>query len=209
MAKISKKTTKIKQSPKRPAEERRRQLLAAAQRLFMKKGFRSTSIEDIARQAGLTKGAFYFHFNKKEDILYELLVAMHSEVMETFGVLPDGRSNPTDLLRILFQKNDGGDTPEFGAFLDFWAEAMKIPRVRKHLEHCLLESNSLMVRKIDRAYGKTPRARSDLGVLLLALWDGLSVRRMMFKDSVDFGRQMKMISKMMEGLTPADGKQRK
>ncbi len=53
---------RIRQSPKRPAGERRDQLLRAAHELFLRQGYRATSTDEIARRAGLTKGAFYFHF---------------------------------------------------------------------------------------------------------------------------------------------------
>ena len=64
---------KIKQSPKLPPELRRHQLLKAARTLFVKKGYQGTTTEQIARRAGLTKGALYHHFTNKEDILMGLL----------------------------------------------------------------------------------------------------------------------------------------
>ena len=54
---------KIKQSPKMPAEVRREQLMMAARELFVKKGYRDTTTEEIARRARVTKGALYYHFN--------------------------------------------------------------------------------------------------------------------------------------------------
>lgn len=199
---------KIKQSPKRPAEERHRQLLQVAHRLFMKKGFRDTTIEDIARKAGLTKGAFYFHFNKKEDVLIELLEGMHGEILRAFGAMPDGGANPAHMLRILSDKHSCGDEPEFGAFLDFWAEVMKVPRAARYLQKCFLESDRLMVKKIDPRYGKTPTARRDLGIMILALFDGLAVRGMMSKGSVNYDRQLKQLGLMLEGLATTNGRQR-
>ena len=65
--------SKIKQSPKLPAEKRREQLLKAAEKVIVKKGFRHTTMEEIARQAKLTKGALYFHFKNKEEIFFELV----------------------------------------------------------------------------------------------------------------------------------------
>jgi len=200
---------KIKQSPKRPAEERRRQLLAAAKRLFMKKGFRGTTTEDIARKAGLTKGAFYFHFHKKEDLLLELLNEMHEEVRKAFGALPAGRTNPSDFMKILMEKHSNVDVPEFGAFVDFWAEVMKIPKVRKHLQTCMAEGNKLVADRVDPRYGRSAQERADIGVMLFALFDGLTIRRMMFKESVDLKRQQRLFELMIQGLATMDRRQRK
>ena len=54
----------------------RRRLVRAAVRLWNERGFDDgfddTTVEEIARTAGVTKGTFYFHFAAKDDILLEL-----------------------------------------------------------------------------------------------------------------------------------------
>src|SRR6187431_1098195 len=51
-------------------------LLEAAERVFSEKGLDRTKVEDITTQAGLSKGAFYLHFNSKGDAFKELLSEM-------------------------------------------------------------------------------------------------------------------------------------
>jgi TetR/AcrR family transcriptional repressor of nem operon len=57
--------------------ERREQsyeaLLGAAQKLFVSQGFRQTTVDQIANSTKLTKGAVYFHFKSKTEILLKLL----------------------------------------------------------------------------------------------------------------------------------------
>jgi len=48
----------------------RKQLMAAAIDCFARLGFQATSIERIAREAGVTKGAVYYHFRDKEELLF-------------------------------------------------------------------------------------------------------------------------------------------
>lgn len=52
----------------RGTESTRERLLDAAQVLVMTKGFAGTSIDDILRNTGLTKGAFFHHFKSKGDL---------------------------------------------------------------------------------------------------------------------------------------------
>src|SRR6266540_2358361 len=47
-------------------EATRRQILEAAARAFAEHGYSGISLNDIVRESGLTKGAFYFHFPSKE-----------------------------------------------------------------------------------------------------------------------------------------------
>src|SRR4029453_3543570 len=51
-------------------EPPRRQMLAAAIDCFARHGYRGTSIERIARDVGVTKGARFYHFRDKEDLLF-------------------------------------------------------------------------------------------------------------------------------------------
>ena len=58
---------------KEEAEHTRSAILAAAELLFLKKGVSHTSLEHIARQAGVTRGAVYWHFQNKAHLFHEML----------------------------------------------------------------------------------------------------------------------------------------
>jgi len=51
----------------------REQLLDAAARVFAERGYRGASVEAIAAEAGVTKGALYWNFENKEDLFFSLL----------------------------------------------------------------------------------------------------------------------------------------
>ncbi|MBL4756950.1 MAG: TetR/AcrR family transcriptional regulator [Rhizobiales bacterium] len=57
-------------------------LLKAALGLFVSKGYARTNVEEIARRAGLSKGAVYFYFSSKEDLLYALFEQIEEVVIE-------------------------------------------------------------------------------------------------------------------------------
>lgn len=56
------------QSQKR-GEDSRRELVSVAIDCFARDGYQATSIDRIARAAGVTKGALYYHFRDKQDLL--------------------------------------------------------------------------------------------------------------------------------------------
>lgn len=56
----------------KPAEQRRAELLAAGQALFLAKGIAGTSLDDITQRAGVSKGLFYLYFTSKEDLVLAL-----------------------------------------------------------------------------------------------------------------------------------------
>jgi AcrR family transcriptional regulator len=54
-------------------EATKRRLLKAALRIFSRDGFEAARIDDIAVEAGYTRGAFYAHFQSKEDLFFAML----------------------------------------------------------------------------------------------------------------------------------------
>ena len=57
--------------------QRAERILEAASDLFAHYGYDKTTMEDIARAAGVSKGAIYLHFRGKED-LFDALIARES-----------------------------------------------------------------------------------------------------------------------------------
>ena len=58
---------------KEDAEKTRCAILAAAEQLFLERGVAHTSLEQIARHAGVTRGAVYWHFQNKAHLFHEML----------------------------------------------------------------------------------------------------------------------------------------
>jgi AcrR family transcriptional regulator len=56
----------------KPAAERRDDLMNAAERTFLEKGFEQATVEEITQGADVAKGTFYLHFSSKGDILQAL-----------------------------------------------------------------------------------------------------------------------------------------
>jgi AcrR family transcriptional regulator len=65
-----KKSEAMQKSQNRNSEER---ILNESMRLFLERGYHGTSIDDITQAAGLTKGAFYWHFRSKEALLRKII----------------------------------------------------------------------------------------------------------------------------------------
>jgi len=50
-------------------EERKNEILDAAEQLFTTKGYAKTTINDILREVGIAKGTFYYYFQAKEEVM--------------------------------------------------------------------------------------------------------------------------------------------
>lgn len=60
--------------------ETRTRLLDAGERVFVRRGLQGSSVEEIAAEAGFTRGAFYSNFSSKDDLVVELS-RRHSEAL--------------------------------------------------------------------------------------------------------------------------------
>ncbi|MEA2000639.1 MAG: TetR/AcrR family transcriptional regulator [Actinomycetota bacterium] len=54
-------------------EQSRIRIIEAARQLFRRRGFDGASIDQVMNQAGLTRGAFYAHFESKDDLIAQVL----------------------------------------------------------------------------------------------------------------------------------------
>ena len=75
----------------RPEAERRAQILSAARRVFIEKGYLAARVEDVARAAALSKGAVYFYFDSKRALFDALVEAEHAQ---TLSFLESAEADP-------------------------------------------------------------------------------------------------------------------
>ncbi|WP_327004621.1 TetR/AcrR family transcriptional regulator [Dactylosporangium sp. NBC_01737] len=84
-------------------ENTRRSLVTSALSLFEKRGFDRTSVQEIADQAQLTKGAFYHHFESKDDLLRhiqeEYLEAQLTAIQQIEAASDDPKVRVAELIR--------------------------------------------------------------------------------------------------------------
>jgi len=93
---------------RRRPEARPEEILDAALSVFAEKGFATARVEDIAREAGLSKGAIYLYFASKEAMLNGLVersagrVAKTVEALVASGAPQDAETGFRNLLRMMF-----------------------------------------------------------------------------------------------------------
>jgi AcrR family transcriptional regulator len=76
------------------SEDTANRIFHQAMRLFLDKGYHGTSIDDITKSARITKGALYWHFKGKEDLLQKIVKEFENrfvdELIRTVGKMRGG-----------------------------------------------------------------------------------------------------------------------
>jgi len=86
---------------------RREELLRIAADLFATKGFRNTTVRDIADAAGILSGSLYHHFDSKESMVDELMRTFQAELFAAYDEIlastDDARSKLERAVRLSFE----------------------------------------------------------------------------------------------------------
>lgn len=77
------------------AEERKQEILDAAERLFASKGFDNTSISNILEETGIARGTLYYHFKSKEELLDAVIERMIEGMTARAKEIADRRDTGT------------------------------------------------------------------------------------------------------------------
>lgn len=170
---------KIRLTREQSREQTRQHLLDAAQTLFLRKGFASTSVEDISLAAGYTRGAFYSNFRSKTEILLLLLRRNHEAIMADMLSVYEGEATRAQMearvqafYRTIYRKNDC-----FLLWMDAKLHAVRDARFRTVFISFLREMRQAITDSIrqfsERVGTPLPLPPEQLTLGLLALCDGM------------------------------------
>lgn len=173
------KSTSTPATKKYDAQKTLQQTLAAATKLFIEKGFANTSMMDIAKAAGLSKGALYHHFKSKEEIV-ETVKAMQKGHMEIqvaqwlSEANAKGMNAKEKLIHILHRNVEEASAHTYDAFFDSQARSPEF--VVDMMHACVNESAPIFAAlfKEGIADGSLqtdyPDECAELFFLLINLW---------------------------------------
>ncbi|MFN7133239.1 MAG: TetR/AcrR family transcriptional regulator [Myxococcales bacterium] len=158
----------------------RARLLRAATRLFQKNGYRKTSVDDVAREAGVAKGTVYVHFKNKSELLFHAIAEEKKQLVAPFRALFSEPLDPRTRLQRYFElmfnsiplaplgsRLMSGDR-EMLTFLEELPEALRAQVLRTQAD--ALQALLTGVGEFDRLSPaeRTARMRAVLGILYSA-----------------------------------------
>lgn len=111
-------------------EEKRREILGAAERCFMRDGLQGASIASICAEAGISPGHLYHYFSSKEAIVSAMIEIRLAEAASRFANLAEG----ADVLGTLFGEMTVGASGHPPLLLEALAEANRNPAMAKALQ---------------------------------------------------------------------------
>lgn len=113
----------------------RRELIDAARRIFARDGFEVARLQDIAAAAGKTRGAFYAHFQNKEDVFFAIFEQDIARDQQTYLQQLNKYSTYEERIAILIKNLEAiiCDRDRALLYLEFKMYAIRHPHKRKRL----------------------------------------------------------------------------
>lgn len=119
-------------SEKKPKEVRRKEILDAALKCFSQKGYHETTMNDITKESGLTKGGIYWHFKSKSDIFMAILEEHRVHDSAVWGKMKEFGVEEDILIKggLLFLKEHLSNKWISGIFCELEIEAIRDKKIR-------------------------------------------------------------------------------
>ena len=114
-------------------DEKVQQIRYAAYRCFKNRGYHETTVDSICREAGVSKGAFYWYFKSKQEVFLAILEAWAAEVEgELAKQFRDAvaASDPIDAITVALEMEARRERKIMGVWLDFLAHGQRDPAIR-------------------------------------------------------------------------------
>ncbi len=183
------------------SEETRSRILESAIKLFSARGFNAASVDDICKDAGISKGAFYHHFKSKQALFLALLdvwlqtidnaieASKDKTVPETFMLI-------TEAFPFIFETAGEG----LPMFLEFWLQASRDEKIwqasiapyRRYQKHF----TSLIKKGVDE--GSFVKVDPELTArMIVSMAMGLLIQSLLDPKGAKWEKTAREITKMM------------
>ncbi len=184
---------------------RRAQILDAAQTCLARSGYHLTTMDDVVRESGLSKGSLYWHFEGKEELLLALFDRYADEFFAAWGEYTESAdASPVELVVLgceLFMERVGSQEALARAWLGF----LEHPIARQRLAELYTRSRAVLTRLVERAVERGELVTDSPGAVaagLVGLAEGVFLQAIVDR-SFDPGPSLRLSTDaLLRGLAP-------
>ena len=188
---------------KEDAEQTRQAILESAMDIFYEKGYSKTTFDEIAKRINLTKGAVYWYFRNKPDIVAALInefVQKHIKRLEDFRAAQKEVNLDVVADMMLMVYNHMKSDPKAYKFIFFitcqmeWSEAIMV-KIRPLVEQTKNISRNLMIDTL-KSLKENKKLKEDTDIeliaeILIGLWNGLLESHLAKRLPLDFEKTVR------------------
>jgi AcrR family transcriptional regulator len=196
--------------------ETRRRLLDAAEQVFLRRGLQGSSVEEIAAEAGFTRGAFYSNFKSKDELFVELL---HTRIYDRYAEMTEQAQEqpgaPRERLRWGIERVRDVQKEEQGRWLfRLWLEcltqAARDEEFRKLAATFWSGNRAVLAEQVKDTFEeigqKPPLPPKQIATAMIALDVGLAVQHLVDPDEAPLDVYVPLFDLLFGSLVDPDTK---
>ncbi|MRG87162.1 TetR/AcrR family transcriptional regulator [Salinibacillus xinjiangensis] len=183
---------------------KRKELMNKAIQLFSEKGFHQTSVQEIAQAAGISKGAFYKHFDTKEQVFIEILKTHYENMIKHSNAMNDIKGISK---KEVFTKKLSNELEQWIANREFFTVLFKdfppnkneqVSTIMKKLKSSMIDLHKETL--IDTYGNKIEPYMMDIVIMLEGILKEYVVTIILKKKNVDVTKLARLITSSMDGI---------
>ena len=186
----------------------RTRLLEAAARVYARRGFNGATLDEVAAEAGFTKGAVYGHFGSKENLLLALMEEhLARQVVEQVTLFDRERNTWERPLAgsARWMERLEQDPDPFRLFIELWSYAQRDERLRERLAEGLQTLRATFARfaaasAADAGLEPPPHATEQFANVMLGLGIGLPLLKLIDPEGVPKALLGAVLSVLIRGV---------
>ena len=168
----------------------RQVILQTANRLMMDQGINNTSLNDIAREAGISKGTLHYYYPSKDDLIYDIAQQHFSVVKSSvlrWNENVRGRTSFAEILRVVLSSFLEADTRNKLHLYLLQEAVVYNEHIRQRFQESYQEWRTLLKEELDlqsEVLGFNESETRALSFIIVAIIDGLLIQRIVGGDII-------------------------
>lgn len=168
----------------------RQVILQTANRLMMDQGINNTSLNDIAREAGISKGTLHYYYPSKDDLIYDIAQEHFSVVKSSvlrWNENVRGRTSFAEILRVVLSSFLEADTRNKLHLYLLQEAVVNNEHIRQRFQESYQEWRTLLKEELDlqsEVLGFNESETRALSFIIVAIIDGLLIQRIVGGDII-------------------------
>ena len=191
-------------------EHTRTCLVEAAAKVFSRRGYDKASLDEVAEQAGFTKGAVYSNFKGKEDLFLATIDRHFEERLDAVKRLmmeEPGGQGTAHAVGMDFMEDLNSEPEYFALFFEFWAYAQRNPAVKRKFLPRVQRFRTALAELFEAKAEKgleLPIPSEHLASMLIAMAAGVAMEREFDPKSVPDDMYARMLQFFFRGMLADD-----